>query len=75
MSVIAIDDVDIVHRLNEHKEFSLSSGDTIVAKVDVNELDIEEIQAAHNMLEKAFPHNNILILNKNIELEVYRHAN
>ena len=75
MSVIAISDVDIVHRLNEHKEFSLSPGDTIVAKVDFNELDIEEIQAAYNMLEKAFPRNNILILNKNIELEVYRHAN
>ena len=75
MSVVAINDVDIVHRLNEHKEFSLSPGDTIVAKVDFNELDIEEIQAAYNMLEKAFPRNNILILNKNIELEVYRHAN
>ena len=75
MSVIAINDVDIVHRLNEHKEFSLSPGDTIVAKVDFNELDIEEIQAAYNILEKAFPRNNILILNKNIELEVYRHAN
>lgn len=72
MSVIAIDDIDIVHRLQSHREISLTPGDVIVAKVDFNEIDIDMIEATYKMLEKAFPNNNILILNKSIELEVYR---
>ena len=73
MSVLAIETVDIIHQLSPHKEISLSPGDTIVAKVDIDEYGIEYANLVHKMLEKAFPYNTILILDKRTELEVYRY--
>lgn len=74
MSVLAIEDIDIIHQLSPHKEISLSPGDTIVAKIDIDEYGLEYAEQIYKILEKAFPYNNILILDKRTELEVYRYA-
>ena len=75
MSVLKIDNVDIIPSLSPHKEFSLKSGDTVIAKVNIQEYGIDYAEQIYKILEKGFPYNNIIILDKDTELEIYRYEN
>ena len=74
LSVLAIENIEVIPQVSQRKEVTLHPGDVIVAKVDLEKVDFEVVQSAYNMLEKAFPNNNIMVLDKNIEIEVYRNA-
>lgn len=65
-------EIEIVPKLRYPKEISLNPGDTLVAKVDQDMWDIEDAQRFYEILEKAFPNNQILVLFKGVELEVIK---
>lgn len=68
-------ELEIIPKLKQSKEFSLSPGDTLVAKIDQDLWDIEDAQRFYEILEQAFPNNQILVLFKGVDLEVIKNAN
>lgn len=62
--------VQIIPKLKEFNEVTLSPGDTLVAFVDHEIWDIENAQEFYNLLQKTFPNNNICVLFDGIELGV-----
>ena len=65
---------EILPQLNTVNEISLRPGDTLVAKLDQEKWDIENAEVIYNILAKAFPKNQILVLFDGIELEVIKNA-
>ena len=63
-------EVQIIPKLKEFNELSLSPGDTLVVFIDREKWDIGNAQDFYDLLQKAFPHNNICILFDGIRLEV-----
>lgn len=60
----------IIPKLKEFNELSLSPGDTLVAFVDREKWTIDNAQEFYNFFQKAFPHNNICVLFDGVELGV-----
>ena len=67
MSVSTIEDINLPQ--------TIYSKDVIILKVNFDKVDIEVVQNVYNILEEVFPENKIIVLDKNIEIEVYRNAN
>lgn len=65
-------EIEIVPKLRYPKEISLSPGDILVAKVDQDMWNLEDAQKFYEILEQAFPNNQILVLFKGVELEVIK---
>ena len=63
-------EIQIIPKLKEFNELSLSPGDTLVAFVDHEKWTMDNAQEFYNLLQKAFPHNNICILFDGIKLGV-----
>ena len=54
-------EVNIIPKLKEYNNLTLSEGDTLVMYVNSEKWDINEAQALFNQVEKAFPRNNIFV--------------
>lgn len=65
-------EVNIIPKLKEYNNLTLSEGDTLVMYVNSEKWDINEAQALFNQVEKAFPRNNILLMFDGIELGVIK---
>ena len=63
-------EIQIIPKLKEFNELSLSPGDTLVAFVDHKKWTLDNVQEFYNLLQKIFPNNNICILFDGIELGV-----
>lgn len=63
---------EILPKLNPINEISLRLGDTLVAKLDQEQWDLDDAQSIYEILVQAFPKNQILVLFKGIELEVIK---
>lgn len=74
--VQSFDDVkfEILPQLNTVNEISLRPGDTLVAKLDQEKWDLNNAEVIYEILAKAFPKNQILVLFDGIELEVIKNA-
>jgi hypothetical protein len=74
--VQSFDDVkfEILPQLNTVNEISLRPGDTLVVKLDQEKWDVEGAEIIYEVLAKAFPKNQILVLFDGIELEVIKNA-
>lgn len=72
----SFDDIkfEILPQLNTINEISLRPGDTLVAKLDQEKWDVESAEVIYNILAKAFPKNQILVLFDGIKLEVIKNA-
>ena len=65
---------EILPELKVTNEISLRPGDTLIAKLDQEKWDVEGAEVIHEVLARAFPKNQILILFDGIELEVIKNA-
>lgn len=65
---------EILPELKVTNEISLRPGDTLAAKLDQEKWDVEGAEVIHEVLARAFPKNQILILFDGIELEVIKNA-
>ena len=65
-------EVQIVPKLREFNFVSLNPGDTLVAYYDRNHYTIDEVQNIYDLLSKAFPNNNILCIEKHVDLGVIK---
>lgn len=65
-------EVNIIPKLKEYNNLILSEGDTLVMYVNSEKLGVNEARALFNQVEKAFPHNNILLMFDGIELGVIK---
>ena len=74
--VQSFDDIkfEILPQLNTVNEISLRPGDTLVAKLDQEKWDTNDAEIIYEILAKAFPKNQILVLFNGIELEVIKNA-
>ena len=64
----------IIPQLQKHNEISLQCGDTLIVHVPFQEWDLNMIQEVYNMFEKAFPYNQIMVVDENVTLEVVRNG-
>ena len=64
----------IIPQLQKHNEISLQHGDTLVVHVPFQEWGLNMIQEVYNMFEKAFPYNQIMVVDENVTLEVVRNG-
>lgn len=62
----------IIPQLQKHNEISLQRGDTLIVHVPFKEWDFDMIQKIYDMFEKAFPYNQIMVIDENVTLEVVR---
>lgn len=65
-------EVQIVPKLREFNFLSLEPGDTLVAYYDRNHYTMDEVQNIYELLRKAFPNNNILCIEKHVNLGVIK---
>ena len=65
-------EVQVIPKLREFNSISLDPGDTLVAFYDKNHYTIDEVQNIYELLYKAFPNNNILCIEKHINLGVIK---
>ena len=65
---------EILPKLHTANEISLRPGDTLVAKLDQEKWDLDSAEVIYEILAKAFPKNQILVLFDGIELEVIKNA-
>lgn len=47
----------------------IQEGDTFIIKFDMNKFDYQEARALLEVYEKAFPHNNFMLIPKDIDIE------
>lgn len=62
----------IIPQLQKHNEISLQHGDTLIVYVPFKEWDFDMIKKIYDMFEKAFPYNQIMVIDENVTLEVVR---
>ena len=66
--------VKIIPQLEQPNSITLAPGDTLVAHMGEN-WDMEFAQELYNLLEHAFPNNNILVLPYGIDISVIKERN
>lgn len=62
----------IIPQLHKHNEISLKRGDTLVVHIPFDTYDLDSANVIYEMFAKAFPYNQVIVVDKDIELEVVR---
>lgn len=62
----------IIPQLQKHNEISLRRGDTLVVHIDLEKYGINYAKEIFDVFEKAFPYNQILVVDKHVTLEVIK---
>ena len=61
--------VYVVPRLKEPNEIICSPGDTLIASIDTEYIELSHFNSILEALEKQFPNNNILCMPNSIEIQ------
>lgn len=62
----------IIPQLQKHNEISLRRGDTLVVHIDLEKYGINYAKEIFDVFEKAFPYNQILVVDEHVTLEVIK---
>lgn len=62
----------IIPQLQKHNEISLQRGDTLVVHIDLEKYGIDYAKQIYEIFEKAFPYNQILVVDDSVTLEVIK---
>lgn len=65
----------IIPQLQKHNEISLRRGDTLVVHIDLEKYGINYAKEVFDIFEKAFPYNQILVVDENVTLKVVKDEN
>lgn len=62
----------IIPQLQKHNEISLRRGDTLVVHIDLEKYGLNYAKEIFDVFEKAFPYNQILVVDEHVTLEVVK---